>query len=75
MIRVVLRHENETEGSLVGDFPPSEIDGLLDRLRFERIYLGDISENAKLVDGNPLQWTRTVDTRPRLVLEVIVQDR
>lgn len=70
MIRVVLRHVDDAEGAIVGDFLPSEIDGLIDRLRWTDIYVGE-HELCKL-DIDPFQWTYTDEARPHAIFEILV---
>jgi hypothetical protein len=77
MIRVVIRHINDAEGTLVGDFPPADIPELVDFIRRTPLYMGDESDYAQLADldtGLPLQLIVAEGSTPRLVLEVIVED-
>lgn len=84
MIRVLLRHIDDAEGFLIGDFAPSEIDDLVHRLRSTRIYYvadeaeATQSEDAKVAtladDGGPLQWILTSEARPRVALEIVIED-
>lgn len=70
MIRVVLRHIDDLNGAIVGDFPPSDLDGLIDRLRSTSIYLNE-HEDCKLID-DPFQWIVTDESRSHAVFEIIV---
>lgn len=71
MIRVVLRHVYDADGAIVGDFPPSELDALIDRLRSTEIYLSDHDDVCKLTD-DPFLWTTTNESRPHTVFEILV---
>lgn len=72
MIRVLLRHIDDADGRLLGDYLPSEIDGLIERLMQGRIYWDDESDDCSLCD-DPCQWVSTEEARPRMVLEVLIE--
>lgn len=76
MIRVVIRHVNDAEGTLVGDFPPADIPVLVDLIRRTPLYMGDESDYAQLadLDVGPLQLVVAEGSTPRLVFEVIIED-
>lgn len=73
MVRVVLRHVNDTEGRLLGDFPPSEIRPLMELLDSTPIYAGD--DPCVVSPGAPSQFvSHGGPGAPRFVLEVLVED-
>lgn len=79
MIRVVVRHVvHESEGALLGDFPPSEIPALLELLESHqtRIYDSSLENNLRLVeDTPPLQLIKVGRSgSPRYVLEILLDD-
>lgn len=76
MIRVVLRHIDQADGTYVGDFPPSEINQLVDHLAANRIYIDDVCEDGALCE-DALQWTITTPetsrTSPHVILEILIE--
>lgn len=79
MIRVVARHIVDAEGTLIGDFPPSEIQGLIDLLDRYDIHLDDsdaLEFSVPNWDGDnphPIQFVdvKTGAGTSRLVMEVL----
>lgn len=87
MIRVLLRHMDEEAGTLLGDFPPSEMGDLLEALRLGSIrndLQGASSDTMEFFDPigpnkngsweHALQWIWTPAGMGRWVLEVVLQD-
>lgn len=73
MIRVTLRTIDDVDGALLGDFPPSEIPGLLQLLKTTRIYFGDDYEDAELVDNGQFSLSYPPKGAPRVVLDLCVE--
>lgn len=71
MIRVVIRHVDDAESTLLGDFPPSEIRPMLEVLDTARIYWSDDADDVSVAS------TQLVlaggNAAPRYVLEVLVE--
>lgn len=71
MIRVVMRHINEVQQRPLGDFPPDQIDGLLNLLGGSHIWWDDSADDCDLFGTQFI----TADTEPqsgRMVLEILV---
>lgn len=76
MIRVIARHIDEADGVLVGDYPPSEIDALVELLGSARVHLSDEDyvDVDLLRDANSLQFiVDTTGRYPRMVLEILFE--
>lgn len=75
-IRVIMRHIDDADGRLLGDFPPTEIGPLLDVLADTRIYWSDDHDDCALVkDQLPSDCLQLVDDArgARMILEVLVE--
>jgi hypothetical protein len=71
MIRVLVRHVDDAEGTLLGDFPPSEIRPMLEVLDAARIYWSDTADDCE-VDSTQLVLGGGTGA-PRYVLEVLLE--
>jgi len=71
MIRVVLRHENDADGVMLGDFTPSEVRPLIELLSEASVF----AENGDLVEVEGTTQFVLGGGRgaPRYVFEIILR--
>ena len=71
MIRVVLRHEDDAENVLLGDFPPSEIRPLLELMGTSVIFTPDDDECR--LSGTTQFVTSGPEMARRYIYEVVLK--